>query len=583
MRVSAESALRISAVYRCVNLIAGTIASLPLHLYEKRDDGGRTRAERHPLYKLLRDQPNVRQTSVEWLEMGIAYVLLRGNFYNQILFDRRGAVRELVPLHPDRVVCRMDYSTGRRTYVFHPIRGQQIPLTQDEVLHVMGLSLNDGVTGVSVLEYAAEAIGAATAQQGYTSRFWAQGAEPSLLLSAPGPMRPETRAANEAAWQQRLGGWQNAHKVVLLEGGIKPERLGMTAREAQFIDGRKFAVADVARFFGVPPHMIGDVDGSTSWGTGIAEQTLGFLKFTLMPWMEKLTAAIRRDLIIEDTTFYAEFLTDALERMDVEKRSEIHQRSVGGPIRTRNEARIIENLNPVEGGDELLAPVNMDPGGDPNGPRTPDSTPPPRRPAPQGDPDDDGAADAKAWRITRASADGLVRKEAATITKWAARYAADAPGWRKWVAGFYAEYAGDLEARLDMNQDAARAYCADHGAALLEHGVTIVETWAQGADALATLALGEGAAPVVSDTAAILAALSERAPVNITVQPSPPAQVTVPITVEQPAVHIDARVVEGAVQVHVPAPEAFTVEKAVEHNAEGRVVKVRETHSPRRD
>lgn len=264
MLVSPESSMRLGAVFACVGLIADMVGSLPLILYRRLEDDGKERATTQPLYNVLRRRPNVRQTAKEWRTMGTAHLLLRGNFYNRLVVDGRGAITELQPLHPDRVTVRL-LDSGRRGYTYRPPRGNAETYTQDEIHHVMGLSL-DGVTGCSVIEYARESVGAAQAQEGFAARFWRQGAEGHLAFVAPGPMSDLSRKANEEALQARVGGWQNAHKALLLEGGLKPERISVTGRDAQYIESRKFSVSDIARFFRVPPHMIGDVDGSTSWG-----------------------------------------------------------------------------------------------------------------------------------------------------------------------------------------------------------------------------------------------------------------------------------------------------------------------------
>jgi len=488
--VSPDTAMRLSTVYACVGLISDMVGSLPLLVYRRLDNEGKERATTNPLYNVLKRQPNPRQTSKDWRTMGAAHLLLRGNFYNRIEFDRRGAVTALEPMHPDRVTVTLTTS-GHRAFVYRPPTGPQQPLTQDEVFHVMGLSL-DGLVGCSVIEYARESIGAAQAQEGFAARFWSQGAEGHLAFVAPAMLSDKAREQNEKALQARVGGWRQAHKAILLEGGIKPERISVSGRDSQYIESRKFSVSDIARFFRVPPHMVGDVDGSTSWGTGIEQQTIGFVNFTLLPWLVAFEQSIDRDLILDERHF-AEFLVDGLLRGEAGSRATAHRQYVDGGIKSVNEVRIVENLNPIPG-EEFDRPhragnMGGEPGGgDPATTRRPASGPRP----PPAEPEDDDVEGAAFRGIVVNAATRLVRKETAAIRKWAPRFASDSAGWQKWVTEFYGRYAGDLEAALATSSQMAREYCEGHRASLLRVGVKVAEEWDQYQPAmLAELAMAD--------------------------------------------------------------------------------------------
>ena len=468
--VSPESALGLSAVYACVGLIADMIGTLPLHVYRRLPDDGKERAPSNPVYRLLHRQPNMRQTAKEWLTMGGAHMLLRGDFYNQIVLDGRGAETALLPLHPDRVTTRL-LDSGRRGYIYRPPRGQPVTLTQDEVFHVMGLTL-DGVHGCSVIEYARETIASSQAQEGFSARFWRQGAEGHLAFVAPNALSPQAREANEKVLQDRLGGWRQAHKPILLEGGMKAERISVSGRDAQYIESKRFSVADIARFFRVPPHMIGDVDGTTSWGTGIEQLTIGFVNFTLMPWLVAIQQAADRDLILADDCF-AEFNVDALLRGEAAARADAHRAYVDGGIKSVNEIRVIENLNRIPGEEydrpHRAANIGSAPaGGNPDRTRR---LPPARRlPAPPADEppaDEPPPGDARAGQIALEAAARLVRKETAAIRRWAPRFEGNRAGWVTWVTDFYGTYVADLERDLLLPTATARAYCAGHCESLL--------------------------------------------------------------------------------------------------------------------
>jgi HK97 family phage portal protein len=399
--------------------------------------------------------------------MGEAYMLLRGDFFNRIELDRRGATKALWPLHPDRVTVRL-LDSGRRGFIYRPEHGAPIAYTQDEIFHVMGLTL-DGIRGCSVIEYARETIGSAQAQEGFAARFWRQGAEGHLAFVAPNALSPAAREANEKVLQARVGGWQQAHKPILLEGGMKAERISVSGRDAQYIESRKFSVADIARFFRVPPHMIGDVDGNTSWGSGIEQMTIGFVNFTLLPLLVAIEQAADRDLILDDNCF-AEFNVDGLLRGEAAARATAHRQYVDGGIKSVNEVRVIENLNPLPGEEferpQRAANIGSVPaGGDPATTRTPPRGAPRQLPPPAPAEDDD--TDARGARIAHEAAARLVRKETAAIRRWAPRFEGNRGGWVSWVTDFYGTYVADLERDLLLPAVTARAYCAGHCEALL--------------------------------------------------------------------------------------------------------------------
>jgi hypothetical protein len=287
---------------------------------------------------------------------------------------------------------------------------------------------------------------------------WSDGGEPKSALKRTSPGQPFTKEQK----QELLNSWrERANKVVILEG-LEYQQLGMTGRDMQFIEGRKFSVADIARFFRVPPHMIGDVDGSTSWGTGIEQQTMGFVNFTLMPWLEAFTQALDRDVIPEEH-FFVEFLLDALLRPDTLQRYQAYGIGIMNGVLAENEARVRENLKPWPGLWEPRRSANQDRGGNPDGPRQDVPPPAPRR---FDEDDEDEAAADRAWKIALASADRIVRREVAVIRKWAPRFADDA-SLRKWAAEFSAAHVDELVQALALDTVVARKYCADLCAAIV--------------------------------------------------------------------------------------------------------------------
>ena len=478
-----EGAMRLSAVYACVGLLSDMVGTLPLIVYRRRPDDGKDRATTHPLYRLLRRQPNARQTAFEWRKMGMAHLLLRGNFYNRIVLDGRGAVTALEPLHPHRTTVRL-LENGRRGYLYRLPTGETQALTQDDVFHTMGLTL-DGVTGCSVIEWARENLGRAWAADTHAARFWRNHAQMSGVLKYPGNLNKPQREALREEYQQAQTG-ENAFKFMVVEGGGEFTPIGMTSRDAQFVETLRFGVSEIARWFRVPPHMIGDVDRSTSWGSGIEQQSIGFVNFTLMPWLVAVEQAADRDLIQEDR-FFAEFLVDALLRGDLAARAAAYSQFVMNGIMSENEVRVRENLNPWPGLDEPRRSVNQDRGGDPRLARRP------RPPEPEEEEDDEEEEpETRARQIIRAAATRTVRKEIAAVTKWAPRYADDAAAWRAWVLDFYDKHQATLEEVLALAPALAQRYVVEHTTALLTCGLSVLTDWHDRAPtALAAMALGE--------------------------------------------------------------------------------------------
>lgn len=484
---SPETSMRVGAVYACVRILADMVGYLPWHVYQRRADGGKDRAVDHPVYPLLRRRPNESQTAIRWRQLGMRHVLLRGNFYNHIEWSTRRA-RALRPLDPDRMTVRL-LDTGRRGYYYRPSVGEPVSFTQDEIFHVMGTSL-DGVSGCSVIEYAREDIGRTLAEGAFANRFYTQGGALKGALTTDAKLSPEARKANEEAWrnaQDGVGGW---HKTALMEGGVKWQQIGISARDAQYIEGRQFSVGEIARWFGLPPHMIGDVDRSTSWGSGIEQQAIGFLQQALAPWLVLWEQEADRQLLEDDDEYSTEFLREALLTADLQARSQAHRVYVDGGILSVNEVRAQMNFNPVEG-EEFEKPQraqNIGGGGDPAVTTGQRGTPTGGRPASE----DDDAPDARATVIALRAAERVVRAEIGAIQKWAPRYASNAVGWREWVCDFYGKNVSVLEEALGLDERTARAYGAAHTAELLASGVGVLEDWARHAPAaLAAAALGE--------------------------------------------------------------------------------------------
>ncbi len=356
MRVSADAALRLAAVYACVRILSETMASLPLVVYRPRKDGGKDRVTDHWLYQLLGKRPNRFQNPFEWREMLQGHLALRGNAFCQILSNARGEITELVPIHPDRV--RMELlPSGEHRYRIGDRTGAEIVLPRGEVWHLRGLS-SDGLIGLSPIDLARESLGMALAAQDYGARFFSNDAKPTGgWIEFPGSFKdPEAKRVFRESYQAAQSG-SNRGKVLVLENGMKFHEVGVTNKDAQFLELRKFQITDIARLFRVPPHMIADLDRATF--SNIEQQSLEFVMHTMTPWAERWEASIEADLLSDDDALEIEFDFANLMRGDAASRSAYYQSGIQNGWLTRNEARIAENLNPIAGLDQPLRPLNM--------------------------------------------------------------------------------------------------------------------------------------------------------------------------------------------------------------------------------
>ena len=356
VRVTPDASLRLSAVYACVRILSETMASLPIVLYRKRVDGGKDRVTDHWLHTLLCRRPNRYQNPFEWREMLQGHLALRGNAYCQIITNPRGEIVELVPIHPDRV--RMEIlRSGEFRYRVTDRFGDEAVLPRGDVWHLRGLS-SDGLMGMSPIELARESLGMALAAQDYGSRFFANDAKPTGgWIEFPGSFKDaEAKKIFRESYQAAQSG-ANRGKVLVLENGMKFHEVGVTNKDAQFLELRKFQITDIARIFRVPPHMIADLDRATF--SNIEQQSLEFVMHTMTPWAERWEASIGSELLLDGDDLEVEFDFANLMRGDAASRSAYYQSGIQNGWLTRNEARVAENLNPLEGLDEPLRPLNM--------------------------------------------------------------------------------------------------------------------------------------------------------------------------------------------------------------------------------
>lgn len=355
-KVNERSAMQMTAVYSCVRILSEAVASLPLHVYE-RTAKGTAKAIKHPLYKVLHDEPNPEMTSFVFRETLMTHLLLWGNAYAQVIRNGKGEVLGLYPLMPDRMQVNRD-EKGEIYYEFLVNEGKSERLSQTEVLHIPGLGF-DGLVGYSPIAMAKNAIGMAIATEEYGAKFFANGATPSGILEYPGTVKdPE---AMRESWSKGFSGG-NSHKVAILEEGMKYTPISISPNEAQFLETRKFQINEIARIFRVPPHMVGDLEKSSF--SNIEQQSLEFVKYTLDPWVARFEQAITRRLLSDEEkkSYYVKFNVDGLLRGDYQSRMNGYAIGRQNGWMSANDIRSLENLDRIpseEGGDLYLINGNM--------------------------------------------------------------------------------------------------------------------------------------------------------------------------------------------------------------------------------
>lgn len=366
INVTPDTALQASAVYACVRVLAETIASLPLHVYKRLEGSkGKEKAPEHYLYPVLHEIANPEMTSFELRETMVGHLCLRGNAYAEKVFDRAGRVKELWPLNPDGVLVERDKATKQLIYIITlPGESKQVKLSSDRILHIRGLSGN-GIIGYSPIALAKESIGLALATEEYGSRFFGNASRPSGVLEHPGKLGKDAADRLKKSWEEMHRGLSNAHRVAILEEGLKWNQIGMSQEDSQYLQTRQYQVVDIARIFRVPPHMIAELSRATF--SNIEFQSIDFVVNTLRPWLVRFEQAFKQRLFDEtDREYYAEFLIDGLLRGDIASRYSAYAIGRQWGWLSADDIREMENRNPLPDGqgETYLVPLNMVPAGE---------------------------------------------------------------------------------------------------------------------------------------------------------------------------------------------------------------------------
>jgi HK97 family phage portal protein len=432
VNVSAESAMRVTTVFACVRIISWTLASLPLPLYRRLAPRGKERATEHPLYALLHDRPNPEQTAFEFRALLQTQALLYGNGYAEIEFDRFGLPVALWPVPSWR--CRP--RRGKTRELFYELTlpdGTQKALQAYQVFHVKGLTL-DGDEGLSVIAAHRQGLGLTLAAEEFGARFFGQGANVGGVVTHPGRLSPEAYERLKKSLEEKHEGLGKSHRMLLLEEAMKYEKVGIPPNDAQFLETRRFQIADTARMFGVPSHMVNDTERTTSWGSGIEEQGIGFVVYTMGPWFVNWEQQIARKLLINGSAleYFAEFLVAGLLRGNMAARYAAYAIGRQWGWLSADDVRDLENMNPLpnDQGAIYLNPMNMVAAG---------SMP---RPAP----DQRMRVIASFRRVLEDAAVRVLRREEADIMRQAKKLDPKALG--PWLERFYQDHLTYIERQL---------------------------------------------------------------------------------------------------------------------------------------
>lgn len=327
--VTPVSAMRVAAVFACVQKIAGAISTLPLEVF-KTDGDTPVKQPRDDLWYKLNEQPSPQYTAASHWEGVSVNQLLRGDGFTWVRRNVNNTIREFLPLPWSSVHPQLQTDGSVRYYINYQGISTWIP--PEEILHFPGFGF-DGLKSMSVIAYAARnAVGNALAMDEYSGKFFQNGAHPSIVLKAAGKMTPEQVTTLQTAFATKYAGLDNAYRLPLvLTEGLDAKEISLSAEDAQLLEARKFQVIDIARAFGVPPHMIGETSASTSWGSGIESMSRGFVTYTLQPHLKRIEQELNRKLFPRDVGRFVRFDREALIEGDSKAQAEYNRAALGGP------------------------------------------------------------------------------------------------------------------------------------------------------------------------------------------------------------------------------------------------------------
>jgi HK97 family phage portal protein len=429
--VTGASAMRYSAVFACVHCISWDEAALPLPTYEKMERGKRLAPE-HYAYKMLHDEPNPEQTAFQFRSSRMVQALVHGNGYAEIEFAR-GYPSALWPIPYDR--CQPMRTNDAAHELFYRVMlpdGTTKDLPPYRILHLAGLSM-DGDVGMSVIRQSREGIGLGMAAEQFGARFYGQGANVSLVAMHPGTLSLEASNNLQARLSNDAEGLGRSHRILLLEEDMKVEKMSINPQDAQFLELRQFQIEDLARMFRVPPHKIGHLLRATF--SNIEEQNIEYYTGTQLPWLVNWEQEIKRKLFTpwSGDRYFAEHNADGLLRGNTAQRYLAYNTAHNGGWLSVNEIREKENMNPIEGGDIYLQPLNMGQVGD----KPADTS---TNAGDTGNKTGDTSVDDLKQQVLQFVLDNIADREVQNLARAIKKYAGQPEAFDRWVEDCYRDF-----------------------------------------------------------------------------------------------------------------------------------------------
>lgn len=357
--VTPKGALGNTPVLRAITILSETIAQLPLHVIDE-SQNKKKKALQHPLFRVLYLEPNSLMSSFEFRQLMMTCVCLYGNFFAEIEFNNAGDVVALYPWKNDKVILfKAEDNTLWYSYRTDSPNSKEILIPSRRVLHIKSFSDN-GLWGKSPIQIAREAVALSQAAEAYGAKFFGSGGKPTGVFSTDSKLKGDTIDRLQEQWKKRMGD-SSSTKTLFLEEGLKYQPISLSPEDSQFIETRKFQISEIARMFGVPPHMLFDLERATF--SNIEHQSIEFVTFSILPWIKRIEQEMTRKLLTvkEQSRYLIQFNVSGLLRGDTKSRFESYAIGKNAGFLTTNDIRKLEDMDPKEGGDVLWTPANTMP------------------------------------------------------------------------------------------------------------------------------------------------------------------------------------------------------------------------------
>lgn len=347
--VTPKTSMKVSIVFACVRLIAGAIAQMPVHIFEQSEKNDKQRVPNHSLANLFNLQPTPAWSAAAFWEFIVSSMLLHGDGFAVLLRDRNGDVEEILPISP--VGMNVVNNNGRLNYFF-TLDDTPRGFDQDDILHFPGFGFN-GLKSMSVIQWGAfNSIGLELAMEQHSGEFFKSGSTQRVAVVKKGKWDEQQKEKFRTAWVKAYGGVENSKFPLVLDESTDVKALSLSAKDSQLLESREFQITDIARAFGLPSFMVNQEQKSTSWGSGIGEIGLSFLRFTLGPHLNRFEQEVNRKLFLKKPMF-AEFIAANLMRLTLKDRNEAYRQAIGGSQgpgwMSIDEVRKLENLPELGG------------------------------------------------------------------------------------------------------------------------------------------------------------------------------------------------------------------------------------------